>query len=61
MEMPPKVYLYSPQIKGFKIIGSRGSKYFNPETVSIYKNPQSKATCYTNNKPTNNIRNRMSL
>ena len=39
MEMPPKVYLYTPQIKGFKIVGQRGSKYFNPETVSVYKNP----------------------
>jgi len=30
VEMPPKIYLYEPQISGFKIVGQRGSKYFNP-------------------------------
>ena len=30
VEQAPKVYLYEPQIQGFKIAGQRGSKYFNP-------------------------------
>ena len=30
IEMPPKVYLYQTQIKGFRIVGQPGSKYYNP-------------------------------
>jgi casein kinase II subunit beta len=30
--LPPKVYLYTPQICGFKIYGKRGSKFFNAPT-----------------------------
>ena len=40
MEQPPKVYLYEPQIKGFKIVGQRGSKYYNPQKVSSYQPPK---------------------
>lgn len=39
MEQPPKVYLYEPQISGFKLVGQRGSKYFNPPKVSAYAQP----------------------
>ena len=28
--LPPKVYLYEPKLTGFKIAGSRGSKYYQP-------------------------------
>ena len=28
--LPPKVYFYEPSLFGFKLFGSRGSKYFNP-------------------------------
>jgi casein kinase II subunit beta len=35
MEQAPKVYHYTPQISGFKIVGSRGSKYFNPAKKSM--------------------------
>ena len=28
--MPPNVYYYEPKIFGFKIVGTRGSKYYNP-------------------------------
>ncbi len=30
VEQPPKVFLYEPQIKGFKLAGQRGSKYYRP-------------------------------
>lgn len=33
-EQPPKVYFYEPQIRGFKIVGQRGSKYYNPPKFS---------------------------
>ena len=33
-EQPPKVYYYEPQIAGFKIVGQRGSKYYNPPKFS---------------------------
>jgi casein kinase II subunit beta len=28
--MPPKIYYYEPKIFGFKVVGKRGSKYFEP-------------------------------
>lgn len=33
--LPPKVYLYEPQIYGFKVYGKRGSKYFNPGNGTV--------------------------
>ena len=33
-EQPPKVYFYEPQISGFKIVGQRGSKFYNPPKFS---------------------------
>ena len=36
--MPPKIYHYEPKIAGFKIVGKRGSKYFNPPTGNIEYN-----------------------
>ena len=30
MILPPKIYHYEPKIFGFKVVGKRGSKYFNP-------------------------------
>ena len=37
IEQPPKVYLYEPKICGFNIVGKRGSKYYNPQKFSAYK------------------------
>jgi hypothetical protein len=28
--LPPKIYHYEPKIFGFKIVGKRGSKFFDP-------------------------------
>ena len=33
--LPPKVYYYEPQLFGFRIAGSRGSKFFKPEPGAI--------------------------
>lgn len=33
--LPPKIYHYEPKIYGFKIVGKRGSKYFNPPLGNI--------------------------
>lgn len=33
--MPPKIYYYEPKIYGFKIVGKRGSKYFDPPKGNI--------------------------
>ena len=35
MEQSPKVYYYEPQISGFKIVGQRGSKFYNPAKKSL--------------------------
>lgn len=35
LEQSPKVYFYEPQIKGFKVVGQRGSKFFNPPKFSL--------------------------
>lgn len=47
IEQPMKVYLYEPKICGFNIAGQRGSKYFNPNHMSVYQKPLNKSTCYT--------------
>jgi casein kinase II subunit beta len=39
--LPPKIYHYEPKIHGFKIVGKRGSKYFNPPTGNIRFNEDS--------------------
>jgi hypothetical protein len=39
--LPPKIYHYEPQISGFKIMGKRGSKYFNPPKGNIRYNEDS--------------------
>lgn len=36
--MPPKVYLYQPQIQGFRIAGEPGSKFYAPQHFSAYSN-----------------------
>ena len=36
--MPPKIYHYEPKIFGFKVVGKRGSKYFNPPKGNIQYN-----------------------
>ena len=46
IEQPPKVFLYEPKIRGFRIAGSRGSKYFKPSNMSLYQKPQSLETCF---------------
>lgn len=33
--LPPKTFLYEPQIFGFKVHGKRGSKYYKPVTGSV--------------------------
>ena len=32
IEQPPSVFYYEPKISGFRIAGSRGSKYYLPES-----------------------------
>ena len=54
MEMPPEVQLYEPQIKGFKIVGKRGSKYFNPQKFSCYQNMNSSHGNKKSGKKNNN-------
>ena len=36
--LPPKIYHYEPKIYGFKIVGKRGSKYYDPPTGNIKYN-----------------------
>lgn len=36
--LPPKIYHYEPKIFGFKIVGKRGSKYFDPPKGNIKYN-----------------------
>ena len=33
--LPPKIYHYEPKIYGFKIVGKRGSKYYDPPLGNI--------------------------
>lgn len=33
--LPPKIYHYEPKIYGFKIVGKRGSAFFNPPKGNI--------------------------
>ena len=35
MILPPKIYYYEPKIEGFKIVGKRGSKFYNPTLGNI--------------------------
>ena len=46
IEQPPKVYLYQPQISGFKLAGQRGSKYFHPPRESLSREETSYKTCF---------------
>lgn len=39
--LPPKIYHYEPKIYGFKIVGKRGSKYYNPPLGNIKYNEDS--------------------
>jgi hypothetical protein len=39
--LPPKIYYYEPNFYGFKIVGKRGSKLFNPPTGNIRYNEDS--------------------
>lgn len=36
--LPPKIYHYEPKIFGFKMVGKRGSKYFDPPKGNIRYN-----------------------
>lgn len=36
--LPPKIYHYEPKIKGFNIVGKRGSKFFDPPKGNIQYN-----------------------
>ena len=36
--LPPKIYHYEPKIYGFKIVGKRGSKYYDPPKGNIKYN-----------------------
>ena len=36
--LPPKIYHYEPKIKGFKIVGKRGSKFYDPPKGNIEYN-----------------------
>jgi len=33
--LPPKVYHYVPKVYGFKVAGSRGSKYYQPAKTDM--------------------------
>lgn len=39
--LPPKIYYYEPKIYGFKIVGKRGSKYYNPTLGNVKFNEDS--------------------
>lgn len=39
--LPPKIYHYEPKIMGFKIMGKRGSKYYNPPKGNLSYNDES--------------------
>lgn len=47
MEQPPRVYLYEPKIWGFRIAGSRGSKYYDPAKSSLFRSSFSNQTCFS--------------
>jgi len=36
--LPPKIYHYEPKIFGFKVVGKRGSKFYNPPKGNIRYN-----------------------
>ena len=36
--LPPKIYHYEPKIYGFKIVGKRGSKFYDPPLGNIKYN-----------------------
>jgi len=36
--LPPKIYHYEPKISGFKIVGKRGSKFYDPPKSNIKYN-----------------------
>ena len=36
--LPPKIYHYEPKISGFKLVGKRGSKYYDPPKGNISYN-----------------------
>ena len=36
--LPPKIYHYEPKVFGFKIVGKRGSKFFDPPRGNIKYN-----------------------
>lgn len=36
--LPPKIYHYEPKIYGFKVVGKRGSKYYDPPKGNIRYN-----------------------
>lgn len=36
--LPPKIYHYEPKIYGFKMVGKRGSKYYDPPMGNIKYN-----------------------
>jgi len=36
--LPPKIYYYEPKIYGFKVVGKRGSKFFEPPKGNIRYN-----------------------
>lgn len=35
MILPPKIYHYEPKIFGFKIVGKRSSKFFDPPKGNV--------------------------
>jgi len=39
--LPPKIYYYEPKIYGFKVVGKRGSKLFDPPKANIRYNEDS--------------------
>lgn len=36
--LPPKIYHYEPKIYGFKIVGKRGSKFYDPPLGNVKYN-----------------------
>lgn len=38
--LPPKTYFYEPNISGFKIVGKRGSKFYDPAKHNLRVNDE---------------------
>ena len=56
--LPPKIYHYEPKIYGFKIVGKRGSRYYDPPKGNIKYN-WATLSCIDKEKIINNCKKPM--